>query len=642
MRMSKIASLLAIALLSASLHAQNPPSGTLTASDFAGWTVPQGSSPANGQIIWTAPTICTVTSAGYTFPAFRVGTPITIVDANPAQTEVVIPTVVRVNQSNCSIQATMAYVHYSYYIKTGTGGLQEAIDYQTGTGGTVINVTPGFVAQGGITSMIVNANGNYAVSILDARTSTLVPYSWNGTNYVAASFSGSNVDVNGSSVSNPNFNDTTPATPANGTNVHWQDSGSSVSAYFEPTSTTSGTQVVIDTVNSTNGTGYTGTPTITLSGGTCTTPPTVQDFNNNGSIYFEILSVANHGNCTVAPTVTLGSDATGTGANLVLAIQSSTLQYTSNGISTQVVNDGSGLSAGSYNPVLDAPITHGLILASGNFALQPSIYTSVCPANGPILQYAATALTLFAPCSATDLILLAPGQSNTPLVSFSRLTGNSSRGTMLISDTTQPSTIDFDPAIPGTSRPMAEGFNVVTTGSGNLSTAGYQGGAGYSAPGTCALTGGNRTSGSADTCSVSLGGGGGLVVSVTANGIWAYPPMITISGASGGSGAFLTYYLALTGSLTITGSNFLTPDGMWHWNTARVPAGEPSTANDIGELSSSGFEFGGGVTISSSTVVPQVGTPTVGHASCIKSAGPPVVIGYCSSVVASDGTCTCN
>lgn len=34
--------------------------------------------------------------------------------------------------------------------------------------------------------------------------------------------------------------------------------------------------------------------------------------------------------------------------------------------------------------------------------------------------------------------------------------------------------------------------------------------------------------------------------------------------------------------------------------------------------------------------------PTVGHASCIKAAGPPVVIGFCSSVVASDGTCTCS
>ena len=35
-------------------------------------------------------------------------------------------------------------------------------------------------------------------------------------------------------------------------------------------------------------------------------------------------------------------------------------------------------------------------------------------------------------------------------------------------------------------------------------------------------------------------------------------------------------------------------------------------------------------------------TPTAGHAACIKSAGPPVVVSFCTSVVASDGTCTCN
>jgi hypothetical protein len=40
--------------------------------------------------------------------------------------------------------------------------------------------------------------------------------------------------------------------------------------------------------------------------------------------------------------------------------------------------------------------------------------------------------------------------------------------------------------------------------------------------------------------------------------------------------------------------------------------------------------------------IPTVGTPTVGNAACIKSAGPPVVIGYCSTVVSSSGACTCN
>jgi len=46
--------------------------------------------------------------------------------------------------------------------------------------------------------------------------------------------------------------------------------------------------------------------------------------------------------------------------------------------------------------------------------------------------------------------------------------------------------------------------------------------------------------------------------------------------------------------------------------------------------------------ISGSNSVPVTGSPTVGQASCIKSSGPPIVIGYCSTVVGAGGACTCN
>ena len=50
----------------------------------------------------------------------------------------------------------------------------------------------------------------------------------------------------------------------------------------------------------------------------------------------------------------------------------------------------------------------------------------------------------------------------------------------------------------------------------------------------------------------------------------------------------------------------------------------------------------GGATISNSNAVPQVATPTAGQAACIKSAGPPITIGYCSGIVSSGGACSCN
>lgn len=43
-----------------------------------------------------------------------------------------------------------------------------------------------------------------------------------------------------------------------------------------------------------------------------------------------------------------------------------------------------------------------------------------------------------------------------------------------------------------------------------------------------------------------------------------------------------------------------------------------------------------------STALPQVETPAAGHAACVKSAGPPVIIGYCSTRIDSSGACTCN
>lgn len=39
---------------------------------------------------------------------------------------------------------------------------------------------------------------------------------------------------------------------------------------------------------------------------------------------------------------------------------------------------------------------------------------------------------------------------------------------------------------------------------------------------------------------------------------------------------------------------------------------------------------------------PQVGTPTLGKATCVKTAGPPVVIGFCSTQPDSTGACICN
>jgi Pectate lyase superfamily protein len=42
------------------------------------------------------------------------------------------------------------------------------------------------------------------------------------------------------------------------------------------------------------------------------------------------------------------------------------------------------------------------------------------------------------------------------------------------------------------------------------------------------------------------------------------------------------------------------------------------------------------------STIPQVSAPLANHGACIKSVGPPPVIGYCSTALEASGTCTCN
>lgn len=176
--------------------------GTLYASNFTGWTVAQGN---NGPFSWSSSAVCTAAaSGGVSFQPFHVGTPISIIDGtSPTLNEIVVPTAVNINGSGCSITVNPVNKHFSFYLATATAGLQEAINYANGRT-YMIYVTPDFSRSGGTTAMITGAAGNSEVTILDQRSSVIVPYLWNGTNYVATPFGGGgNGNVNPSTVPLP-------------------------------------------------------------------------------------------------------------------------------------------------------------------------------------------------------------------------------------------------------------------------------------------------------------------------------------------------------------------------------------------------------------------------------------------------------
>lgn len=161
--------------------------GLLIASNFAQWTVPQGN---QGGYSWSSPDFCKSNYAGATFNAFSNGTPVAIVDTgNPNNSETV--TVLQFNSTagGCSIQVNPTHVHNTFFFRSATAGLGEALAF-AGQQLYQVILTPNFTKLGGLTATVTSAHGNANVTILDQRSAVIVPYLWNGTAYVANPFAG--------------------------------------------------------------------------------------------------------------------------------------------------------------------------------------------------------------------------------------------------------------------------------------------------------------------------------------------------------------------------------------------------------------------------------------------------------------------
>jgi hypothetical protein len=102
-------------------HAQNI-EGQIVASQFGEFKV---QNEGNGFAF--DPANCNVSGGGKNFPAFATGTPVKIVDSNPAQIETATPVGASITGSYCTVSLPTHYAHTSFYLTSGTGGLQEAI-----------------------------------------------------------------------------------------------------------------------------------------------------------------------------------------------------------------------------------------------------------------------------------------------------------------------------------------------------------------------------------------------------------------------------------------------------------------------------------------------------------------------------------
>ena len=105
----------------------------------------------------------------------------------------------------CSIVIAPVNEHQSFYITSGTGGLQEALNANMGNpAANTIILSNQWYVQGGTTAIIGQVRGSTSIGLVDVTTTPYTAYVWNGTQYVATGGTGGsftpNTDLGGTAL----------------------------------------------------------------------------------------------------------------------------------------------------------------------------------------------------------------------------------------------------------------------------------------------------------------------------------------------------------------------------------------------------------------------------------------------------------
>lgn len=154
----------------------------IVATDFNQWTSYSPTTVAAGSATITLdPAIVTI--PGWTDIVPFVLNSKLLVDTGSVQEVVTISSASCTSPTNCTITASFAYAHSGRYpIKSGSYGLQEAINFTSNFGGGAVVVPTGFA---GTTADLTAAYGATTVSINDVRQGASAWYAYTGTAYAA-------------------------------------------------------------------------------------------------------------------------------------------------------------------------------------------------------------------------------------------------------------------------------------------------------------------------------------------------------------------------------------------------------------------------------------------------------------------------
>lgn len=196
--MKKLFGVVLILFCCASVQAQNI-EGQIIASEYGRWKVP---GYAANTFSAFAPDSCRVQGGASFFFAFTVGTPLLIVDSNPALTETVTPTSVVNSNVACAVSIAPVNNHQlPFSLTSATGGLQEALSQNlTNPQPNTVILDNAFYNQVGgaanVAGIIATVQGNAKLGLMDLTQVPTVWYAWNGTQYVKVGNGGVGTGLN--------------------------------------------------------------------------------------------------------------------------------------------------------------------------------------------------------------------------------------------------------------------------------------------------------------------------------------------------------------------------------------------------------------------------------------------------------------
>lgn len=165
------------------------------AADYGQWAI---QSQTANTYLFSPIGLCTASASGTNFFPFATNGPVLIVDATPANTEVVTPSTVTNASTQCGFTASPGHSHTSFQVKSGTAGLQESLNALASTGtsypANIVLDRNWFTVASNVpattpAAIIAAGKGNTHAFLTDVTAAGPLYYVWNGTSYVTGTWS---------------------------------------------------------------------------------------------------------------------------------------------------------------------------------------------------------------------------------------------------------------------------------------------------------------------------------------------------------------------------------------------------------------------------------------------------------------------